>query len=116
LGLLTLLADQQRPDDAVALYRHLTSMRPKDASLLAEFANVLLRLGRIEEAVGVCRDALRHDPRHRSAHEGLIVCLMRLGRWDEAGAACDAARDVLPDDPAFAALRRRIETERPHER
>src|SRR5215467_8070399 len=50
--------------------------------------NLLLPLGRIEEAVAQARIAEKTDPLSRDARTMLAYALISAGRFDEASAAC----------------------------
>jgi Flp pilus assembly protein TadD len=63
----------------------------------------LTQAGRLQEAVGPYREAIRLDPRDPQAFSGLGTVLMRLGRAEEA-AAC--FREALLRSPQVAGYRR----------
>jgi tetratricopeptide (TPR) repeat protein len=78
---------------------------PDDARLLGNYANLLSRLGRLAEAIGLYRHALELAPGHCESWMNLGLALKSAG--DPAG-ACDAlerAVQLRPDSsPAWQAL------------
>ena len=106
-GLLIILAEGRRADDAVAVYAAAVEARPEDADLVAEFGNMLFRLGRIGEAQARCRRALSIDPDHEEARMGLAMILYGSGKQAEAMVLFDEARARAPQraQPLVAAAR-----------
>jgi tetratricopeptide (TPR) repeat protein len=74
--------------------------RPANAYARANLGMALFEQGRLEEAVGALREALRLKPIYPVAEDDLGNALLRLGRREEAEACY---RRALREDPRFAA-------------
>lgn len=67
-----------------------------DSRVFAPLADCLRKLGRLQEALGVCHTGLAKHPRYSSAY--VILGKIHLGRGDD-GAASEAFERVLEFDP-----------------
>lgn len=88
-------------DDAAALagFGTALTLAPRDASLLANYANFLCRIGRHAEAVELYRRALEVQPAHVEAWTNLGLALRDIG---DARAACAALEQAVALRPAAA--------------
>jgi tetratricopeptide (TPR) repeat protein len=84
----------------VALFAADVSRRPANPYARANLGMALAEVGRVEEAVGSFREALRLRPVYPVAEDDLGNALLRLGRREEAEACY---RRALREDPRFAA-------------
>jgi len=57
---------------------------------------VYLEVGRLDDTIATCREALRMQPGLPNAHNNMGVALMRQGRYDEAGPAFREAIRLQP--------------------
>ncbi|UCF80348.1 MAG: tetratricopeptide repeat protein [Acidobacteriota bacterium] len=64
--------------------------------VFAQLAESCRRTGKLEEAVEVCRDGLKHHPQYASAHVTLGRALLGLEKRDEAGKALEQALTLSP--------------------
>jgi tetratricopeptide (TPR) repeat protein len=83
--------------DALQALHKATELLPGDADALTNLGVVLTDLGRLDEAVVVCRRALEIKPGYARAHNNLGNVLLDLGRFDEAAACFDRALEIKPD-------------------
>jgi TolB-like protein/Flp pilus assembly protein TadD len=78
--------------DAEQRFRRAIELDANSASARSEFAmNVLLPLGRIEEAVSEMRTAERADPLSSEVHIYFADALLAAGRYNEAAKECEQA-------------------------
>jgi serine/threonine-protein kinase len=82
--------------EAEAEFRRAQELAPQDASVTARFAVLLLRLGRLDEAVVLTQRAIALEPLNGAWHGNLSGCLIALGRYDEAEAAVRKAIELQP--------------------
>jgi TolB-like protein len=76
-------------EEAEKSFRRALELDPNSSSARIHFAhNLLLPLGRIEEAVAQQRIAEKTDPLSRDVRAGLAYTLISAGRFDEASAQC----------------------------
>lgn len=102
-GALRLLAYARRqardPEGALALMRRACRAAPTERRLARELGDLLLSLGRRDEAVAAYEAAMRLAPADLRGRLALATALRRLGRRDDAIAVCEpaaAARDPRP--------------------
>ncbi|MDQ6765009.1 MAG: tetratricopeptide repeat protein, partial [Verrucomicrobiota bacterium] len=84
---------------AEAEYRRAVELAPQDPAALANFANLLARLGRLDEAVALTQRAVALDPLRGASIGNLAGYLVALGRYDEAEAAARKAIELQPKAP-----------------
>lgn len=96
--------------DAVAEARRALQLAPNDPDAKIQLANMLRRLGQIQRALVLTRQALDSNPRNASWNRWLGVDLLSLGCLDEARQATLAAIALLPGGPTFHTLLAVIET------
>jgi tetratricopeptide (TPR) repeat protein len=100
LGLL--YARQRRFKRAYEHFARYLELRPNSPNAMSNTANVLIPLGRPQDAVRLLRTALERDPAYPPAHEALWRGLLGIGRPAEAIDALRKATRALPDRPALA--------------
>lgn len=88
-----------RSDEALAHFRILVHVNPKDARALSAMGGALLRQGRVDEAIESLEAALGLDPALADAYNDLAVAFRRQGKEEEAIAQYRAA---LRQDPSLA--------------
>lgn len=105
LDVAAALLARERPAAAErALLRGL-SWNPDGADLWAALAEIAITGGRVPEARGRLRAALRRDRRHPRALSLLVTWLVDAGQWTRAAHAARAAARVVEDrDPAVRLL------------
>jgi Flp pilus assembly protein TadD len=81
------------------LMRQSIGLEPQNADFRANFANLLRRAGRLQEAEGSYRQALALDARHPAARFGLVRTLNDLRRHGFAEAECRTLVAQRPSDP-----------------
>lgn len=94
-GHVALLRD--RLEDALRAYREAAAIAPDRAVPRSGLAGVLVRLGRIDEAIDEYGLALERAPRDEGALLGWAEALMAAGRPAAAAAALDRAAEVQED-------------------
>ena len=83
------LARDAQWDRAEKSFRRALELDPNSSSIRVHFGqNLLLPLGRIEEAVAQARIAKKTDPLSRNVRTWLTYTLISAGRFDEAAANC----------------------------
>ena len=90
-GLGVAVQEQQRFDEAIALYRRALEVNPRNAEVQNNWGTALGALGRNDEAIGHYREALRLNPSYAKAHFNLGSALSRQGKLDEAVAELKAS-------------------------
>ncbi|MDQ6911477.1 MAG: tetratricopeptide repeat protein [Verrucomicrobiota bacterium] len=85
---------------AEAEYRRALDLAPHDPGVLANFASLLAKLGRLDEAVALTQRAVALDPLRGITHANLAIYLIALGRYEEAEAAARKAIELQPKAPA----------------
>lgn len=94
---------------AVAAFDAALLRSPRDPSLLGNYANLLGRLRRYEEAIALYRRALELAPSHAEAWTNLGLTLLEIGDAAGARAALERAVAQRPQSsPAWAALGRAL--------
>jgi len=82
--------------EAEAEFRRAQELAPQDASMTAQSATLLSRLGRLEEAAALGQRAIALEPLRGASHQNLAIYLTPLGRYDEAEAAMQKAIELQP--------------------
>ena len=88
-----------QPGRAILAYKLVLRADPSALGAKVDLAGLLMTLGREEEALDLCLDALAQSPGNLAALQNLIGALLGLERYEEADARC---RKLLEDDPACA--------------
>lgn len=78
-----------RMENAVEKARKLLAVKPHLVSARNNLALALFQLGRMQDAVSVCRETLQHHPGNRFAEASLGRYLMLSGHDDEANVIAD---------------------------
>ncbi|HXG11259.1 MAG TPA: tetratricopeptide repeat protein [Gemmataceae bacterium] len=91
------LAQQGKPDEAVARFQEALRLRPDYAEAHYNIGIVRAEQGRTDEAIASYREALRLNPDYAPAHINLGAVLARQGKLDEAIACHRQALRLLPD-------------------
>ena len=84
---------------AEAELRRALELAPQNPAVLGNFAALLARLGRLDEAVPLGERAVALDPLRGNSHSNLANYLVALGRYDEAEAATRKAIEIQPQAP-----------------
>jgi len=72
--------------DSELLWSHAIAVTKNNGFAHASLADLLLRRGRLDEAIVHCQEALKVDSRDADAHNNLGLALLQKGRENEAGA------------------------------
>ena len=76
--------------------RRALELAPQNPAAASSLANLMQKLGRLEEAVALQRQAIALDPLRTASHFNLALYLTALGRYDEADAALHKAIALQP--------------------
>ncbi|MHC4974429.1 MAG: tetratricopeptide repeat protein [Planctomycetota bacterium] len=90
--------DERRPLEAIRFYTSALALR-QSASAHLNLSSALLQAGMLDEAIAVCREAIRRDPRDAKAYVNLTSALSRKGLWDDA---MREIREAIRIDPRIA--------------
>ena len=93
------MAGDGQLDAAIAQYREALEIQPGNAEAHNNLSVALGALGRFDEAIIHCQEALKRSP-HAPAevHFNLALALARRGRFDEAIAHYRQGLEIKPDD------------------
>jgi TPR repeat/Glycosyltransferase family 9 (heptosyltransferase) len=98
LHLLGVLANQTRQYAmATQLIAQAIAIQPKEPLYYLNFAGVLQKQGRLEEAVRCYRGALALRPEYPEVHNSLGYALQTMGRFEEAGEQYERAIGLAPE-------------------
>jgi tetratricopeptide (TPR) repeat protein len=89
----------KRNDEALGCLDKARSLDRNDLAILNQHANVLLSLGRAEEALAEFRELLARAPHHAEARLNCGIAYAALGRHQQAVAEFDAALAAMPGHP-----------------
>ena len=81
---------------AEAEFRRALELAPQQASVTVNYANLLGKLGRLDEAVALGQRAIALEPLRGGFYQNLVPDLTALGRYDEAEAAVRKAIELEP--------------------
>jgi tetratricopeptide (TPR) repeat protein len=93
------LESQHRWEEAAEAYTSLAVLDATHSNAFYHRATCWMALGRLEEAIADCGEAIRPDARHFAAELVLGQALSRAGRHPEALEAFRAAVCLKPRDP-----------------
>lgn len=97
-----LLAALEQGDDALIYYDRYVEFRPGEEGAMLGRAQLLLRMGRLEEALAQYREAVELHPESATSLNALGYTLAdRTGDYDEAEALIRRAMEKEPDNPAI---------------
>jgi Flp pilus assembly protein TadD len=85
--------------NAVSLYRHASSMDPKNPEPLTALGDTLLEMGKPDDAIINYNAALKSSPKYPPALRGLAKAYLRTGRPDLAASPLAVAYTETPNDP-----------------
>jgi tetratricopeptide (TPR) repeat protein len=77
---------------------------PWNTDFSAEFTNALVRAGRYDQAKGLIKEALKHQPKSEQLHFNLGNCLARENRIGDAIKELEIARSLDPKSQAVLIL------------
>ena len=103
--------DRERFDEALAWIGRLPREALRDAAVLTAYGEILVKAGRHEEALAVCREAIAAQPDNADAHLCLGTALAPLGRRTEALTAFGKAEALRPTSAVPLAWRGSVLTE-----
>ena len=104
------LAEMGRWEEAINAYRKALTI-PTNVNPESVYTNMGLayyNLGRLAEAEGALRQALRLEPTLAAAHYNLGLVLLKAGRPEEARASFSAVVEALPDSEFARAAREHL--------
>ncbi|MFT3922643.1 MAG: tetratricopeptide repeat protein [Myxococcales bacterium] len=93
-GIVAIYLRQGQPDKAVAFMQPLADQWERNLLLQAYYADLLVQVGRVDDAILVARKALRRDERHVPSMLSLIRANLRAGRVELADSILDQALAV----------------------
>ena len=85
----SLLLEDGREDEALALLAHAVDLAPQDASAHVNLANGFVQTNRLDEGVAHFHEALRLDPGNVPARRHLLKLVLNLCDWEAAGVETD---------------------------
>lgn len=95
--LASLLANEGKMDQAMALYATALSYKPDNPETHFSRANALVKQGKLDEAIADYRQALWFRPIQDETHILMGVALTRQKKYDEAAAHFQAALTLNPE-------------------
>jgi tetratricopeptide (TPR) repeat protein len=97
-----LLASQGEYEEALKIYDRVVSYRPDDENIVLGRAELLVRMGRIDEAIASYRLALKRFPKSASALNALGYTLAdHTDKYSEASRLIKKAIKIAPESPAI---------------
>ena len=90
--------------NAVNVYRHASTMDPKNPEPLVALGDTLLEMGRADEAILNYNAALKLNERHPAALRGLAKSYLKTGRADLAANPLTIAYQDTPNDAKLLLL------------
>jgi DNA-binding winged helix-turn-helix (wHTH) protein/tetratricopeptide (TPR) repeat protein len=94
----------EQTEEAIQTYGLWRQIYPRDWIPANNLANEYIRIGRLENAVGAAREALRLNPNHRFPYVNLARAYKRSSRYAESKAICEHAIANHFDDVAIHEL------------
>lgn len=82
--------------DSESLWSHAIAVTENNGFAHASLADLLLRRGRLDDAIVHCQEALKIDPRDADAHNNLGLALLQKGRENEAAAEFKQSLEIDP--------------------
>jgi len=83
--------------DSELLWSHSIAVTKNNAFAHASLADLLLRRGRIDEAIEHCQETLRINPRDADAHNNLGLALLQKGNEKEAAVEFEESLQIDPN-------------------
>ncbi|MEM6457322.1 MAG: tetratricopeptide repeat protein, partial [Acidobacteriota bacterium] len=117
-GLAIVAYHRRRFDAALTVLQRALALRPLDPDALVTLSNLLIRLGRTDEAVLAVRLAIEIAPQHERAHYqlGNGYGPLSYAQLHAIAPQAYAEADAAPDDPVRARLTRGDERQRDGDR
>jgi len=84
--------------DSESLWTHTIAVTPDNDFAHTSIADLLLRRGRIDEAISHSREALRIRPNNSDAHNNLALALLHTGNVQEALVHFEKSLEIQPDN------------------
>jgi tetratricopeptide (TPR) repeat protein len=104
-------SDQGTPDECIGFLRVALAARPDSLALHLQLAGALRGTGRQDEAIAVCRQAVRLKPDNANAYIALARMYLPMRPWvkahsnlDDAIVACRKALQIDPKDTRASSL------------
>lgn len=105
MNLAILLSEEDSPEEALEEFARAAELHPSDANLVLYQAQLLDRLGRVDEAIAAYEAALAMDSNMGEAHRRIGFLYMDTNRIDEAYEAfLEATRLGITTPSVFVAL------------
>lgn len=83
--------------DSELLWAHAIAVTNNNAFAHASLADLLLRRGRVDEAIDHCRETLKINPRDADAHNNLGLALLQKGNEKDAAAEFKTSLEIDPN-------------------
>ena len=83
--------------DSELLWSHAIAVTKDNAFAHASLADLLLRRGRIDEAIDHCHETLKINPRDADAHNNLGLALLQKGNEKDAAAEFEESLEIDPN-------------------
>jgi serine/threonine-protein kinase len=99
--------DKHDYDAAIAEFRKAVGLRPAHPDVVSNLLRVLRRRGRLDEAIPICKEALRFQPRNDRYRNDLVWALIispkrSRGDYDEALGHAQISEGLAPNDGSIA--------------
>lgn len=104
----TLLSQQKKPEEAVAVYETMKRLAPKDPAPVLALANLYEQQNRPDNALREYRGLVALDPQNVSAHWSLARAFEAQKKFDEALNEYSIMQTLAPRDPLPTMNRARI--------
>jgi Flp pilus assembly protein TadD len=95
------LAEQERYDEAIALYKRALELNPRYPNAHNNWGNALLRQGQFDEAISHYTEALRLDPEYADALNSMGAALISQDKPGEAVAFLTKAVTFAPAEAQY---------------
>lgn len=100
-----ILADNGKPEDALAAIEEARKENPKDMDMLMTQANIYLKLGKKDEFAAAMKEAIAEDPNNAALHFNVGVINQEQGKIEEAKGNYKKAIELKADyDDAYLNL------------
>ena len=97
--LAEIYAATNRSQQAVPLWRRLSTIKPRDAGVLRQLAHGLITQGALGDAIELLRKSIELDPANPRAYNNLGLAQLRSG---DAAAAAASLQQALEISPSYA--------------
>ena len=108
MDLSNLLVDTRQARAAVACLKRLVQIEPGNASAWQNLSVAQFTIGRYEDGIESCREALRLEPANPQSLYNLALAHEHLGRYDEALAWVRRGLERDPKDVSLQKLELRV--------